>query len=152
MSRALLLACAKFLCLSLLACGGTFPRWPLVDREGKRWEPFPNRLTFWVAVEPNACFGCLGAVLTALKPLAQNRGEEVALVFLVVGEKEPGWKSQVPQAAHLVYVSPEAFQRVFGPFTLPFLAVCNREGLLVRAETVPQSGGTVCNLEHYFLE
>ncbi len=152
MRPVLLLACAKLFCLSFLACGGNVPRWPLVDREGKRWQPFPNKLTVWLAVKPGACFGCLAPVLASLKSLHQERGGELALVVLVVGERHLAWESQVPQAAYLVNVSPQAFARVFGTFALPFLAVCNRKGLLVRAETLPPSGGTVCNLEHYFLE
>ncbi len=152
MARALLLVCAGLLCLSLLGCDREFPGWPVVGQDGARWAPFTNKLTVWLAVEPAACFGGLGTAFTAVRQLVQNRPGEVAVVILVVGTKEPGWRSQIPPGSHLVKVTPEAFRRAFGSFKLPFLAVCNRDGVLVRAETLPPSGGTLCRLEHYFLE
>lgn len=152
MPRVLQFGCVGLLCLSLLGCVRQFPRWPVVGHDGKRWEPFHNKLTVWLAVEPGACFGCLGSAVMAVRELLQSRPGEVAVVILVVGTKEPGWKTQLPPESYLVKVTPEAFRRSFGGFELPFLAVCNRKGILVRAETLPPSGGTLCQLEHYFLE
>lgn len=152
MGRVPLRVCAGLLCLELLACGESFPRQSVVDERGERLAPSPGKLTVWLAVAPGACFGCLGRAVTALRELIENRPGEVDLVVLVVGSQEPPWKNQLPRGSRLVKVAPGAFHRAFGGFGLPVVAVWNRKGVLVRVETLPPSGGTLCHLEHYFLE